>query len=130
MFKNLLGSIEMLHKQTEGLNSMNTDDTKLLICVEPECDNEFEMTPGEMDFYITKGLDLPKRCKPCRTARNQSPLSYKTTQKAKQEYVLSEVVCENCNKPATVPFEPDPGKPVYCKICWEGIKNLPLSAQR
>ena len=95
MFKNLLGSIEMLHKQTEGLNSMNADDTKLVICVEPECDNKFEMTPGEINFYITKGLELPKRCKSCRTSRNQSPLTYKTTKKAKQEYVLSEVVCEN-----------------------------------
>lgn len=132
MFKNLLGSIDRQEesKKEEGLKPMDADADKLVICVEPECDNEFEMTPGEVDFYITRGLALPKRCKSCRIARNKFPLTYKTTQKVKQEYILSEVVCQNCNKPSTVPFAPDPGKPVYCKICWEGIKNLPLSTQR
>ena len=127
MFKNLLGSTD---RKEEALKTMDTDSPKVVTCVEPECSAQFELNTGEIDFYAARGLELPKRCKPCRVARSQSPLAYKTIQKAKQDYVLSDVVCQNCNKPATVPFEPDPGKPVYCKICWEGIKNLPLSAQR
>ncbi len=31
-----------------------------------QCDNEFTLSDGEVDFYIGKGLNLPKRCKQCR----------------------------------------------------------------
>ena len=34
------------------------------VCV--DCGRQFEITPGEERFYKSKGLDLPKRCKPCR----------------------------------------------------------------
>jgi len=127
MFKNLLGSS---NKEEKDLTPVDPNATKEIICVEPECRTRFELKSGEIEFYAMRGLEMPKRCKPCRTTRSQSPLTYKTTQKAKQNHILSEVVCQNCNKPATVPFEPDQGKPVYCKICWEGIKNLPLSTRR
>ncbi len=35
-----------------------------ITCV--QCGNEFELTQNEIDFYESKGLDLPKRCKDCR----------------------------------------------------------------
>lgn len=35
-----------------------------LTCV--QCGKKFELTDGEIDFYRSKGLDLPKRCKSCR----------------------------------------------------------------
>lgn len=31
-----------------------------------DCGEPFQLTQGEMDFYTTKGLHMPKRCKPCR----------------------------------------------------------------
>ena len=31
-----------------------------------QCGNEFTLSDGEVDFYIGKGLNLPKRCKQCR----------------------------------------------------------------
>jgi len=113
----------------DSLNSEESMDAKLVICVEPECANEFEIASGEVQFYIDRRLDLPKRCKPCRDSRNQQ-FSKAITPDTRLNYSPHEVVCENCNKSATVPFLPVPGKAVYCKICWEGIKNLPLSAQR
>lgn len=39
-----------------------------LTCI--ECDKRFELTDGEIDFYRSKGLDLPKRCKSCRDNRS------------------------------------------------------------
>lgn len=34
------------------------------VCV--QCGKEFEISPAEANFYQSKGLDLPKRCKICR----------------------------------------------------------------
>lgn len=31
-----------------------------------QCGKTFELTQNEMNFYNSKGLDLPKRCKSCR----------------------------------------------------------------
>ena len=31
-----------------------------------ECGREFELAPGEIKFYKSKNLALPKRCKDCR----------------------------------------------------------------
>lgn len=31
-----------------------------------QCGREFELSQNEIDFYRSKGLDLPKRCKSCR----------------------------------------------------------------
>jgi CxxC-x17-CxxC domain-containing protein len=33
------------------------------------------------------------------------------------ERVMTEIVCSDCGKTATVPFKPTAGKPVYCKEC-------------
>lgn len=50
-----------------------------LTCV--QCGKKFELTDGEIDFYRSKGLDLPKRCKDC---RNKNSKKYVVTQKEKR----------------------------------------------
>jgi hypothetical protein len=41
-----------------------TENTNFLLkCI--ECGADY-FTEGEQDFYISKGLDMPKRCKSCR----------------------------------------------------------------
>ena len=37
-------------------------------------------------------------------------------------------ICVNCNKEITVPFEPIPGKPIYCKECLGKIKSGEIKA--
>ncbi len=37
--------------------------------------------------------------------------------------VRYEVVCSSCGKPAKVPFEPEPGRPIYCSDCLNKIKS-------
>lgn len=38
-------------------------------CKEETCLAEFELEDKEVDWYNTKGYELPKRCKPCRIKR-------------------------------------------------------------
>ncbi len=36
---------------------------------------------------------------------------------------LYDITCSKCGKQAKVPFEPTPGKPVYCKSCFKKVKE-------
>jgi len=40
---------------------------ELLTCV--DCGREFSFTAGEQDYFWSKELAAPKRCKPCRERR-------------------------------------------------------------
>lgn len=37
-----------------------------------DCKADFVFTEGEAKFFASKGLTIPKRCKPCRQARKES----------------------------------------------------------
>lgn len=39
-----------------------------------DCGKEFEITEGEKNFYLSKNLSLPKRCKDCRQKRKEEKL--------------------------------------------------------
>jgi len=41
-----------------------------LLCV--DCEQDFIFTAEEQQFFYSKGLATPKRCKPCRKARKDS----------------------------------------------------------
>lgn len=41
-------------------------EPKKLIC--KDCGEEFEVTAGEVDWYTSRGWEIPKRCKSCREA--------------------------------------------------------------
>jgi len=57
------------------------DTNYLLKCI--ECGTDF-FTEGERGFYISKGLDMPKRCKVCRD-KNKSRYEQREKEKEKQE---------------------------------------------
>lgn len=40
-----------------------------------QCGKEFTLSDGEVDFYIGKGLNLPKRCKQCRNKNKSQTVS-------------------------------------------------------
>ena len=44
----------------------NTQNTTQ-IC--KDCGNKYELTPGEIQFFRANLLEIPKRCKPCRSKR-------------------------------------------------------------
>ena len=62
----------------------------LLKCI--DCGADF-FTEGERDFYLSKGLETPKRCKPCRDKK-------KASLKREKERVELEEILSN------LPFKP------------------------
>jgi CxxC-x17-CxxC domain-containing protein len=107
----------------------------LLMC--SDCGQEFVFTAGEQQFFQERGYSSPRRCKPCRQAKQNAAgggggghapshghhegggysagggmsgggMSSGTT-----------VVCASCGQTTTVPFEPRGDRPVYCKACYK-----------
>lgn len=54
---------------------------KVIVC---KCRNEFTFTAAEQEFYASKGLTEPKRCKDCRVKKKQE---YSRIHDANQKYV-------------------------------------------
>jgi len=79
-----------------------------------ECGTAFPFSEREQDYYRERGLSHPKRCKPCRDARRANFGGSK--QGAERERF--EIVCDQCGKADTVPFKPQPGRPVLCGYCF------------
>lgn len=80
-----------------------------LIC--SDCGVEFIFTASEQEFYAEKGLtNKPKRCGDCRKARKHGGGGKKQ---------LHDAVCSACGVQTQVPFQPTPGKEVYCRDCFK-----------
>lgn len=97
-----------------------TQPCKECICM--ECGLDFEIKDSEGTFYIQRGLSLPKRCAPCRAERKAA--SYSNGQPLTTRFNTSEVECNHCTRLTVVPFTPREGSAVYCRVCWEGVKNV------
>ena len=103
------------------------------VCI--ECNNDFELNEGEKNFYIQRDLALPKRCQLCRTSRKQQINENSTvpndpnTVSNDPNTVLSKIYCDNCGREAKVPFKPQANRKAYCRVCWNGIKNVGVAAE-
>lgn len=85
---------------------------KILKCI--DCGAEFVFTAGEQMFFADKGFkNEPRRCKPCKSKRNQ------TMGGSGMQRVETVTVCSQCGKETTVPFKPTQGRPVYCRECFQ-----------
>lgn len=86
-----------------------------------DCRTEFTWTAGEQDFFLAKGLtNPPKRCKPCKKAKNQRLQAVeRSRQDGRRHHVVMPAECATCGKLTTVPFYPSQGRPVYCKTCYQ-----------
>lgn len=42
-----------------------------------ECSKEFDITDEEQNFFISKGLEIPSRCKECRRKRRNAKAANK-----------------------------------------------------
>jgi CxxC-x17-CxxC domain-containing protein len=105
-----------------------------------DCKNEFIFTAGEQEFYDRKGFrEVPKRCKPCREARkvrrdggggggygngnggyeadgNRGPRGGGGGGGGGRQ--MYDATCASCGAAARVPFQPQSGRPVYCRECY------------
>ena len=118
-----------IKNEVETLNTYNDESRTNGVPEEKECidcDNFFTITQGEVNYFIQHGLVTPKRCKPCRVARKTNP-PIRTSETHRTSVFPTErvsIVCGHCGRDSNVPFKPFPGTPVYCKVCWVGIKNI------
>ena len=99
-----------------------------ITCV--DCGEHFTWTTGEQVFFHDKGLrNEPKRCKPCKQAKNDrlAAISLAQTTGAKQRVEVT-VNCAQCHEQTTVPFYPSQGRPVYCRACFVAARVMSASA--
>src|SRR5438128_12669293 len=90
-------------------------DDRPIKCV--DCGEDFVWTAGEQVFFHDKGLkNEPKRCKPCKQAKNERLAAIAAAQSSgvRQRIEVS-VQCAQCGQQTTVPVDPSHGRPVYCR---------------
>jgi CxxC-x17-CxxC domain-containing protein len=90
-----------------------------------DCGSDFTWTVGEQVFFHDKGLkNEPKRCKPCKQAKNERLAAIAAAQASgvRQRIEVS-VQCAQCGTQTTVPFYPSQGRPVYCRSCFLSSKG-------
>ena len=87
----------MSHQTLDQMNHDQTSDysDRALTCV--DCGDDFTWTAGEQGFFHDKGLkNEPKRCKPCKQAKNDrlAAISFAQAAGAKQQIEVT-VMCAN-----------------------------------
>jgi CxxC-x17-CxxC domain-containing protein len=114
-----------------------------------DCGQEFVFTLGEQEFYQQRGFSEPQRCPTCRQARKTqrngasggasggggyssggyssggggsygSDSGYNSAPRQ-----LYPATCSECGQQTEVPFNPTPGKPVFCRECFSSKKSAP-----
>jgi len=107
---------EEIHEAEPSADSEYED--RSIKCV--DCTEPFIWTSGEQAFFHDKGLkNEPKRCKPCKQAKNErlAAITAAQTSGIRQRVEVS-VQCAQCGQQTTVPFYPSQGRPVYCRSCF------------
>jgi CxxC-x17-CxxC domain-containing protein len=97
---------------------------RTLTCV--ECGAPFTFSAEDQAYHAQKGYtNEPKRCPTCRQNRRDSRYSggystgggYGGGGGYRRE--MFPVVCAQCGKETTVPFQPRGDRPVYCQDCFD-----------
>jgi CxxC-x17-CxxC domain-containing protein len=112
----IMAQTEAAHELDISLESKYQD--RSIKCV--DCNEDFVWTAGEQVFFHDKGLkNEPKRCKPCKQAKNErlAAIAAAQTSGVRQRIEVT-VLCAQCGQQTTVPFYPSQGRPVYCRSCF------------
>jgi CxxC-x17-CxxC domain-containing protein len=97
-----------------------------------DCNEDFIWTGGEQMFFHDKGLkNEPKRCKPCKQAKNErlAAITAAQTSGVRQRVEVS-VNCAQCGQQTTVPFYPSQGRPVFCRSCFLANRGTETQEER
>jgi CxxC-x17-CxxC domain-containing protein len=99
---------------------MSEFQDRILKCI--DCSTEFVFTAGEQQFFHDKNFkNEPKRCKTCKTKRQETVSSGGHTR------VETTAICSQCGRETTVPFRPTQGRPVFCRECFQ-VRKVATSA--
>ena len=85
-----------------------------------DCGTTFTFTAEEQELFASRGYtNEPKRCPSCRQAKRseRSGSSY-----SPQREMFS-ATCAQCGKETEVPFKPSEGRPVYCRDCYDKVRQ-------
>lgn len=104
-------------------------EDKQLVC--SACGADFAFSGEEQEFYLSKGFQEPKKCKPCRDAAKQARGGGGSRggygggggggfQRGPRQ--LFDAVCAGCGVQTQVPFQPKGSKPVYCRECFDASR--------
>ncbi len=102
---------------------------RLLRCA--DCHGEFIFTAGEQLFFHEKQFkNDPKRCKPCKSRRSGLVAAAKGEGPAAAGLSRTETrtMCSECGVETTVPFKPTQGRPVLCRMCFQGKNRMASQA--
>lgn len=78
-----------------------------------ECENNFLFSADEQKFFAQKGFENePARCQDCRKKKRQ-----------RIEKSLTQIKCAECGKSSKVNFKPNNSNPLWCRDCFEKIKD-------
>jgi CxxC-x17-CxxC domain-containing protein len=111
-----------------GIERSSEFQDRSIMCV--DCNEPFIWTAGEQVFFHDKGLqNEPKRCKPCKQAKNDRLAAISAAQVSgiKQRIEVT-VTCAQCGEQTTVPFYPSQGRPVYCRSCFLASRSMTATA--
>lgn len=104
-------------------------EDKQLACT--ACGAEFAFTGEEQEFYLAKGFQEPKKCKPCRDAAKQARGGGRGGYGGgggggfnRGPRQLFDAVCAGCGVQTQVPFQPKGSKPVYCRECFDASRTF------
>jgi CxxC-x17-CxxC domain-containing protein len=89
-------------------------EDRSLVC--EDCGEEFIFSAEEQEFYMSRGFQTPKRCKPCRSRRKEERRG------GFREKKMYTVTCADCGQVTEVPFKPRENRPVYCRECYQRRK--------
>jgi len=111
-----------------GTEQMSDYRDRSIACV--DCGAGFIWTVGEQVFFHDKGLkNEPKRCKPCKQAKNDRLAAISAAQSAGiRQRIEVTVTCAQCHEQTTVPFYPSQGRPVYCRACFLAARAMSATA--
>jgi len=76
-----------------------------------DCGTDFVFHVDEQKSFADLGHSDPVRCQVCRFKKKQQNPDRATDKE------FFEGVCNDCNSPTMLPFEPKPGKKVFCRSC-------------
>jgi CxxC-x17-CxxC domain-containing protein len=117
----------------------STGADKTLTC--SDCQQPFEFTASEQQFYSDRGFTEPRRCSSCRASRkaardggsgssygSNSGSGYSSGGGGGSSYgggqrEMFSATCSTCGKEALVPFRPSGSKPVYCSDCFSSQRR-------
>jgi len=79
-----------------------------------QCRDQFIFSEKDQDLYYQRNMMAPQRCPKCRSKKAA------TGETAPTRF---EIVCDNCGRHDTVPFQPKTGRSVLCKDCHEASRS-------